>query len=430
MTILKEVLKNQVYPAMGCTEPVSVALCAAHAAKTLGVPVTEAVFILDPGTYKNGMGVNVPNTGGEKGNLIAGALGLLIADPSAGMEIMKKATPALLEKAREMVKTGMVRASVEPLAKTIHIEARVAGGKHRAVCVIAASHTEISFLSKNGKVLKDAKKCCAAKKTCAWREKLAAMSLAEMVAEADGADKADLAFIKEGVKMNLAAAKAGRKLKKVGFYVAELVRMGYLHDDVFSSTKMLTAYASDARMEGLPIPVMASGESGNQGIVAILAPYNFGKVLKIRPERIYRSIALSHLLNSYVKTYTGGLAPICGCSIAAGVGATAALVYQTKGSDAQAISLAINNLISDLGGMLCDGAKSGCALKIVSSVDSSIRSAYMGMHSYGITEVEGFVGRTAEETIRNLARISTVGMERVDPTIVDIMQKKQDCRGG
>ncbi|MDD4003793.1 MAG: L-serine ammonia-lyase, iron-sulfur-dependent, subunit alpha [Elusimicrobiaceae bacterium] len=428
MGILKEVLKNQVYPAMGCTEPVSVALCAAHAAKILGEPATEAVFILDAGTYKNGLGVNVPNTGGEKGNLIAGALGLLIAEPGAGMEILKAATPKLLERARGLVASGRVKASVEPLAKTIYIEVRAAGGKNRAVCTISASHTEVSFSSRNGKTLTDLKKNACVKKNAAWRKELTELSLAEMVKSAESADKEDLDYIKAGVKMNLAASRCGRKLKKVGFYIAELVRMGYLHDDVFSSTKMLTAYASDARMEGLPIPVMASGESGNQGIVAILAPYNFGKVLRVRPDRIYRSIALSHLLNSYVKTYTGGLAPICGCSIAAGVGATAAMVYQLKGPDLSAISLAINNLISDLGGMLCDGAKSGCALKIVSSVDSSIRSAYMGMHNYGITEVEGFIGRTAEETIRNLAHISTVGMEQVDPTIVDIMLKKQDCR--
>lgn len=427
MTILKDVLKNQVYPAMGCTEPVSVALCAAHAAKTLGEPVTEAVFILDSGTYKNGMGVNVPNTGGEKGNLIAGAMGLLIANPAQGMEILKKVTPKLLERARDIVKAGRVKVSVEPLAKTIHIEARVVGRKNSAVCIISDSHTGVSFLSKNGRVLKELKKNSFAKDT-AWREKLAELSIAEMMCAAEAADRADIDYIKEGVVMNLAAAKSGRKLKKVGFYMSELVRRGYLHDDVFSSTKMLTAYASDARMEGLPIPVMASGESGNQGIVAILAPYNFGKTLKVKPDRIYRSIALSHLLNSFVKTYTGGLAPICGCSIAAGVGATAAMVYQLKGDDVDAVSLAINNLISDLGGMLCDGAKSGCALKIVSSVDSSIRSAYMGIHHYGITEVEGFVGRTAEDTIRNLARISRVGMEHVDPTIVDIMLKKQDCR--
>jgi len=145
-------------------------------------------------------------------------------------------------------------------------------------------------------------------------------------------------------------------------------------------------------------------------------------------DTILRSIGFSHLLNAYVKLFTGGLAPICGCAIAAGVGAAGAIVFQRKGADIRGITLAVNNVISDLGGMLCDGAKSGCSLKVVSSTDAAIRSAYMGMHHYGITELEGFVGRTAEGTIRNLGRISKDGMRHVDRTIVDIMLGKQGQR--
>ena len=146
--------------------------------------------------------------------------------------------------------------------------------------------------------------------------------------------------------------------------------------------------------------------------------------MEVDETTILKSIALSHLLNGYVKVFTGELAPICGCAIAAGVGATAGIVYQQRGKCVPAVTLAINNIISDIGGMLCDGAKSGCALKVVSSTDAAIRSAYMAIHDYGITEVEGFVGRTAEETIQNLGSISSVGMSRVDPMIVNIMQEK------
>ena len=181
-------------------------------------------------------------------------------------------------------------------------------------------------------------------------------------------------------------------------------------------------------MDGRAIPVMSSGESGNQGIVAILVPWNVGQAFRVADRTVLRSIALSHLLNAYVKLFTGGLAPICGCAIAAGVGAAAAIVYQRNGKDIPGLTLAVNNVISDLGGMLCDGAKSGCALKVVSSTDCAIRSAYMGLHHYGITEQEGFVGRSAEETIQNLGRISSVGMAAVDPTIVDIMLGKQARR--
>ncbi|MBO5010986.1 MAG: L-serine ammonia-lyase, iron-sulfur-dependent, subunit alpha, partial [Elusimicrobiaceae bacterium] len=226
------------------------------------------------------------------------------------------------------------------------------------------------------------------------------------------------------VDMNLKAAELGQALQKVGFYIKELVRKKLLQMDLISSTKILTACAADARMDGQAVPVMASGESGNQGVVTILVPWKVGKEMNADEKTILKSIALSHLLNGYVKVFTGELAPICGCAIAAGVGATAAIVYQQRGNCAKAVTLAINNIISDIGGMLCDGAKSGCALKVVSSTDAAIRAAYMAVHDYGITEVEGFVGRTAEETIQNLGNISSVGMRRVDPMIVNIMQEK------
>lgn len=262
-------------------------------------------------------------------------------------------------------------------------------------------------------------------KPAAYRTSLRRASLRDLLAAADGMDAADLAYVARGVEMNLAASRAGAELEKVGFYLKDLLKRGYLQDDVFSSAKILTASACDARMDGRPIPVMSSGESGNQGIVAILVPYSVGRAFGVEDDLVLRSIGLSHLMNAYVKLYTGGLAPICGCAIAAGVGAAAAIVYQQNGADVQGVTLAVNNVISDLGGMLCDGAKSGCALKVVSSTDAAIRAGYMGIHHYGITAREGFVGRSAEETIRNLGRISTVGMDRVDRTIVGIMKGKQ-----
>jgi L-cysteine desulfidase len=424
MNMLKEVLRRQVYPAMGCTEPACVALCAAHAAKALGEPAREALFVLDPGTYKNGMGVSLPNACGGKGNLLAGALGLLIAKPGLRMEILKKATPALVKKARKLVEDGKVRVSVAPDQRESHVEVSVRGAAHRASCVIAGSHTDVSSLRRDGRDLVKAARR-KAKPDERYKALLRKASIQDLVRWAERMDAADAAYLKKGVQMNLAAAEAGMKLRKVGYYLQDLLRRGYLLDDVFAATKLLTASAADARMDGAPVPVMSSGESGNQGIVASLVPWQVGQAFKAPEKTILRSIALSHLLNAFVKAHTGTLAPICGCAIAAGVGAAAAIVYQRKGTDIRGISLAINNVVSDIGGMLCDGAKSGCALKVVSSTDTAIRSAYMGIHHYGITEVEGFVGRSAEETIRNLAKISTIGMAKVDDTIVGIMLGKQ-----
>jgi len=427
MNLLKEILMRQVYPAMGCTEPVTVALCAAHAAKLLGEPAQEALFALDPGTYKNGMGVTLPNAGGRKGNLLAAALGLVLGKPELGMEILGAVTPAVLRQAQRLISRGNVKIDVLRGRKGLRVEARLKGRRHDAVCVIAGSHTNLALAKKDGRKIVDSDPGVAAG-AIRYKKMLKRCSLKDLVRLAEHMDAQDEAWIRRGVEMNLAAARQGMKLKKVGFYLQELMRKGYLLDDVFSSSKILTACATDLRMDGRAMPVMSSGESGNQGIVAILVPWNVGQAFRVPEKTVLRSIALSHLLNAYIKLFTGDLSPICGCAIAAGVGAAAAIVYQRNGRDIPGLDLAVNNVISDLGGMLCDGAKSGCALKVVSSTDSAIRSAYMGIHHYGITEREGFVGRNAEETIQNLGRISSVGMAAVDSTIVGIMLDKETRR--
>lgn len=424
-TLLKRVLKGQVYPAMGCTEPVSVALCAANASALHKGRIKKAVVCVDSATFKNGLGVRIPNTDGEKGNLLAAALGLLTAKPKLGMEILKGVSSSVLKKAKIMLEEKAVTIKVKN-QKGFYIQTDILfedGYKTKAV--ISGCHTAVTYLEDNGRVLIDVKpEVKTGKSEGDFKKLLAKSSLADLVREAQNADKEDLAYIKEGALMNLAAAKKGANLKKVGFYLSELVKLGMLDKNLINSAKILASQAADARMDGIAVPVMSSGESGNQGIVAVLVPYHVGKSLKIKEKTILQSIALSHLLNGYVKAFTGDLAPICGCAIAAGVGASAAIVYQQKGADLKAITLAVNNIISDIGGMLCDGAKSGCALKVVSSVDSALRAAFMGMNHYGITEVEGFIGKTAEATIQNLSRISTVGMVKVDTTIVDIMKSK------
>ena len=369
------------------------------------------------------MGVTLPNTNGQKGNLLAAAIGVLAAKPDLNMEIFKAATPRLVSQAAKLIKAKTVKMTVLSGHQGIHVEARLKGGKHTTVCIISDSHTSLTHIEKDGRKLAGGSGKVGPLAS-QYKILLRRLTLKDMVRLVERMDATDKAYIRKGVKMNLSAARQGMKLKKVGFYLQDLMRKGYLQDDVFASTKILTACATDLRMDGRAVPVMSSGESGNQGIVAILVPYNVGTAFRVDDDTICRSIALSHLLNAYVKLFTGGLSPICGCAIAAGVGAAVAIVYQRNGRDIPALTLAVNNLISDLGGMLCDGAKSGCALKVVSSTDSAIRSAYMAINHYGISEREGFIGRSAEETIQNLGRISTVGMAAVDHTIVDIMLKK------
>lgn len=429
MNVLKEVLAREVFPALGCTEPIAVAYAASVAAHELPAAPDDIRIIVDPGVYKNGFAVMVPNTGGETGNLIAGILGALVRQPELKMEILQGVREEMVEQARALIMAENASITFDRKKTHLFIEVTVKAGNDSARAVIESTHTNLVRLEKNGRVLLDKQPDGGGSPSREYKSVLKQMPITDLIDLSMGIDAGDYDYIKSGIAMNLTISEAGRKLKKVGYFLFDLMKKGYLLEDVFSSSKILTASACDARMAGLSYPVMASGGSGNQGIVAILVPYNVGLHFDINEEEIIRSIALSHLMNSYVKCYTGDLSPLCGCAIAAGVGAAAAIVFQQYGGDMPKITLAVNNLISDLGGMLCDGAKGGCALKVASSTDSAIRSAYMALNDHGITHAEGFVGTTAEDTIRHLSEISKVGMARVDDTMLSIMVSKGQGRG-
>lgn len=424
MNLLKEVLKHEVYPALGCTEPTAVAYAASIAADAIGGEFQSMTIKVDPGVFKNGMAVTVPKTGGEHGNLIAGVLGALIAEPDRKMQILDGTTNEKLKQAKAIVASRQAAVELMPNKTDLYIEIQLKTTSGTAKAIVAHEHTGLVYLQTNDSILLNHESDDKFKKL-SYRDVLKSKSMAELVDYADLIDTEDMDYLKKGIEMNCAIAEVGVGLEKVGYYLSDLIKKGLLQDDIFSSSKIMTASASDARMAGLHYPVMASGGSGNQGIVATLVPYNVGKHFQIDEDTILRSIALSHLMNSFIKCFTGDLSPLCGCAIAAGVGAAVAIVYQQKGKDMEKMTLAVNNLISDLGGMLCDGAKGGCALKVVSSTDSAIRAAYMALNGHGITSIEGFVGRTAEETIINLSKISAIGMAKADDTMLGIMLDKQ-----
>lgn len=424
MNILKKVLQNEVFPALGCTEPIAVAYAASIAGKEVTGLIEEIAITVDPGVYKNGFAVKVPNTGGERGNLIAGVLGALIKKPGLKMEILKSANPEIVNQAKSLIQKGKCRMHFDKSKTDLYIEVCIKSAQDTYRSVIESSHTNLILLEKNNQVLFEKKDTNHANEEEDYRSILKEMKISDLVDLALQMDDEDYHYIKTGIEMNLKIAEAGIELKEVGYYVSDLLKKGYIVNDVFSSSKILTASATDARMAGLNFPVMSSGGSGNQGIVAILVPYNVGLYFNIEENKILQSIALSHLINSYIKCFTGDLSVLCGCAIAAGTGAAVAIVFQQHGKDMQKIALAVNNVISDLGGMLCDGAKGGCALKVASSTDSAIRSAYMAMNDHGITQEEGFVGKTAEETIWNLSEIGKKGMAGVDDTMLGIMMDK------
>lgn len=431
MNLLKQILVHEVFPAMGCTEPISCAFAAAAAAEQLGVPVERLELIVDPGTFKNGAAVTIPNSRGQKGNQIAAALGALIARPALKLEILKEVTPSILEQAQGLLERGAVAYRCREEEKEFYIEARVAGGGSSARCVVIGGHTAISLLEKDGVP-------CTAPGNGAgatgndhhYREQMRAMKLVELLQQVTGGlDDDDRAYIQRGIDMNLAIAEKGVDLKRNAFQLQQMMKQGLKADDLFYRVKQKVASAVDARMGGMAEPVMTSGGSGNQGALTVLVPYLVGREQGVELPRIQESIAISHAVNSYIKSFTGELSVICGCAIAASISAAIAIVYQQAGIDEEKICHAIGNVIGDLCGIICDGAKSGCSMKIVTGAEAAMRSAFMAIAGYGVSNDDGVLGRTAEESIRNLSKISLEGMQLVDATVVHILQDKAPRSG-
>lgn len=428
MNLLKEVLKQDVFPALGCTEPIAVAYAASLAGELLGHAITDVEITVDSGVYKNGFAVTIPNTGGEHGNLIAGVLGALVQQPDLKMEILKGASPDLVEQAKKLISNDHAQIHCDRSHKDLYIDVLLHSGENTARAVIQGSHTNLIRLTHNNHDLLKADATDGKPVGKDFKAILKQKTIGELIEIVEQMDDDDYRYIQSGIEMNLLISKEGRTLGKVSHYISALVDNKCRDEDIFSSCEVMTTAAADARMAGTNLPVMASGGSGNQGIVAILVPHFVGQHYNIPEKTIITSIGLSHMVNSYIKCFTGDLSPLCGCAIAAGVGAAVAMVYQRAGGDLAKITLAVNNLVSDLGGMLCDGAKAGCALKVDTSTNSAIRSAQMALHNHGITQEEGFVGATAEQTIQNLSQIGDLGMAMADDTMLDIMVNKASQR--
>jgi len=428
VNLLKEILAHEVYPALGCTEPISCAFAAAIAASHLGEPVERLLLRVDPGTYKNGAAVTVPHAEGATGNLIAAALGAVLARPEAKLELLRDVTPAVLDRAKHLCRDGQCRCECIDGTSSFRVEVELASEHHEARCVLAGSHTNVVAIERDGRPLLVPAEDAAASDCLPYRAALKEATLGHLLALAARADDADRNYLQHGIDMNLAMARRGEEVAGTACQLRRIRDCGYLAEDLFYRTKLLVASAVDARMAGVSQAVMTSGGSGNQGIVAILTPYSVGREMGVPEGRILESIAAAHLVNAYCKGFVGELSVICGCAMAAGIAAAVAIVYQQAGSDATRITLAVNNVIGDLGGLICDGAKPGCAMKTITAVDTAIRSGLMAVEGFGLNSADGVVGRTAEDSIRNLSRVTLEGMFSVDPTVLLILREKDAQR--
>lgn len=416
-------LQQEVVPAIGCTEPIAVALCVARAKEKLGAEPDKILVQLSKNVYKNALAVGIPNTG-MTGLPIAIALGATIGRSEYQLEVLKDATPEAVNYAKEYMQRVPAEIQINYEAPSIlYIHVEVACGEKKAEATIQDGHTNfVDDAVKSGETLK----VCEAKKS---GEVLTLRRVYDFAAEVD---VEQVAFLMEGAEMNKQAAETsfaneyGHKLGRL-LHSSTLQQTPQLQqlfgDTIFTKIVSYTCGACDARMSGAMVPVMSNSGSGNQGISCSVPVYLYAKENNCDREQTLRALALSNLTVIYIKQSLGRLSALCGCVVAAT--GSAAGITLLMGGQYEEITYAIKNMIANISGMICDGAKPGCALKVTSGVSTAIFSAYLAMqHSYA-DSTEGIVEDDIDRTIRNLTRIGHDGMQVTDDLILDIMTHKQ-----
>lgn len=423
--LLITLLKAEVIPAMGCTEPGAVALAAAQAGKVLNKPVDSIEIAVNANIYKNGMAVGIPGTG-STGLEIAAALGAIKQQPEQRLSVLAAVSPEELAGARQLLSEGRVRITVDDDKSNLWICALIKAGADWSRVIITDHHTNIISIEHNGEVL-FSKLTDSARETVDSRQILRGdITIANLIAAVEQIPSQELSFLLDGVEMNLAAARLGstRQLGMgIGNVFAEMQAQGIVADDIINYAKRLTAAAADVRMSGETVPIMSSAGSGNHGITVILPVYAVAERMNCSKERLAQAIAISHLVTIYIKIHTGSLSALCGCAVAAATGASAAITW-LLGEDIVKIEAAMKNVIANLTGMICDGGKVGCALKLSTAAAAAVESALLAQRQIIVPSTNGIIASTIEETIRNLGKISNPGMIETDKVILRVMLAK------
>ncbi len=414
--LLVDILKNQVVPALGCTEPGAVAYAAARAKEILGSDIKELKICADKNIIKNSMSVGIPGTN-EHGIIFAAALALVVGKSEYKLEVLKDVDNRSIDEALKIVESNIISLQMENI-QGLYIKAEALGENDTCSVTIRNSHTNIISEVKNGQVIFD--NTLTTEASGEIRNEIKKYCIDDLIKFADEAPIEDIAFIQNGIDLNMRIAQAGLQGQTgvgLGNYFYNSAK------DVFSMAKAYTAAASESRMSGYLLPVMSSAGSGNHGLVAIIPVSYVGIAEKIQNEKIIRAVTLSHLVTIFVKAHLGSLSPVCGCGVAAGVGCAVGLTYLLDG-DINQIKGSINNMVAGISGMLCDGAKLGCSYKLSISVDAAVDASEMALKNIFIPDDNGILGDTPEKTILNLAHVSNIGMKNTDDEILKVMMEK------
>ena len=427
---LIDILIAEVKPALGCTEPVAVALACAKAKELLGEEIVENRILVSPSIYKNGMCVGIPGTE-RLGLKIAVAMGFVGGHSENGLTVLETLDETQVRESEKYMDTTPIDIVPAQTKDKVFIEVDLRGKNNIAKVVIKEKHDNFIYLQRNHEILLDTGEYnqevdakAADKNTVIKKETfMDTTNVKEIVKNVENMDLEDIKFLLDGVKMNLEIADYGLENKAgigVGFGIKKAKEEGYMADDLMTEAMMLTAAASDARMAGIKMPVMSSNGSGNHGLTAILPIVAYSNKFPQNDEKLAKALAISHLVTGYIKNYTGRLSAVCGCGVAASTGAAAGISWLMD-EDITHIKGAIENMIANLSGMICGGAKAGCALKLASAASAAVQSAIIAKQGFHVPPKNGIVGDKVEQSIRNLGKVSDEGMTVTDEVIIDVM---------
>ncbi|MDU2329186.1 MAG: L-serine ammonia-lyase, iron-sulfur-dependent, subunit alpha [Prevotella bivia] len=419
-----ELIQQQVVPAIGCTEPMAVALCTARSTELLGCRPEAIEVFLSPNMLKNAMGVGIPGTG-MIGLPIAVALGALIGKSEYKLEVIKDLTPESLEAGKQFIANSTIDIKLkENNTEKLYIEVVCKAGEKQATSVIIGSHTNFVYEAVDGKPLYDNR--TSSSETA--EEEEFTLNLRMVYDFATTSPIEELEFIRESKHYNMRAAAEALK-ENYGHCLGKLMERplgrGIFGNSIFSHIISKTASACDARMGGALVPVMSNSGSGNQGICATNPVVVFAKENENTKDELTRALALSHLTVIYIKQSLGRLSALCGCVVAS-IGSSCGITY-LMGGNFDNICNAVKNMIANLTGIICDGAKPSCALKISSGVSTAVLSAMLSIEGKCVSSAEGIIEDDVDKTIHNLTSIGKDAMSRTDDMILKIMTSKGNC---
>ncbi len=418
------VLNDQVKPATGCTEPVAIALAAARAASLAEGELESFSLTASKGLYKNAYAVGLPGTL-EKGIDLAAAIGYAVARPELGMRVLEAATDEDKARARKLVDRNIIHLKYIDNDNAVYVRAEARTDRDQVRVVISGSHDQFVEVWKNGETLLDEGLGSTPEDSLIRMREATVAGIMEFSRKVP---LEDLAFLKEGVRMNLAVAEEGLRGEYglgVGRGLLKMREKGIVCNDLLNQIRIPVAAACDARMGGASLPVMTSCGSGNQGILISIPLAEYCRYYDRKEEDLLRALAMGHLINAYAKAYLGKLSPLCGCSVSAGLGTAAALAWlETR--ELEKVEGAIKGMLANLTGTLCDGAKATCALKLETAAVEAYTYAMLAAQGVYLRDAQGIVEESCDRSIRNLEAVGRSGMQHMDSTLLTLLETRAE----